>query len=92
MEQVEKFELLDQSFKGGRQPFPSYSIVKGKGRQEPRPEKTGNYLSTARAINVFGIRSKPICDYLRCHHRFSLHGLRTSRCRCKHPQNAAIGA
>jgi hypothetical protein len=92
-EQVEKFELLDRSFKGGKLPPPSpYPVAQEKGRQERRPEKTANYLSTAKAINVFGIRSEPICDYLRCRHEFSSHGLRTSKCKCKHPQNAAIGA
>jgi hypothetical protein len=91
MEQVEKFRLLDRSLNGGRlSPPSSYPVA--QGRQERRPEKTGNFLSTVRAINVFGIKSEPICDYLRCHHEFSLHGLRASKCKCKHPQNAAIGA
>jgi hypothetical protein len=96
MEQAEKFELLDRQDKS-RKPDPSsysgFIIVKEeKGKREMRLEKTDQYLLTAKAVNVFGKESEPICDYLRCHHEFSLHGLRTSKCRCKHPQNAAIGA
>jgi hypothetical protein len=93
MEQVEKFELLYRSFKGGKVPSPTSDPgAREKGRQERPPEITDNFLSTARAVNVFGIRSEPICDYQRCHHEFSLHGNRSSKCKCKHPRNAAIGA
>ena len=41
------------------------------------------------SIDVLGRQSEPICTYYRCHHRFSLHG--SSRCRCKHPNNKALG-
>lgn len=92
MEQVEKFGLLDRPFTSGGPNPSSYSLDQEKGKQQRRPEKTGHYPMTARAINVFGINSEPICDYLRCHHVFSVHGLRTGKCRCRHPQNAAIGA
>jgi hypothetical protein len=40
--------------------------------------------------NVIGKETEPICDYLRCHHKFSEHGLRI--CQCKHPHNRASGA
>jgi hypothetical protein len=40
-------------------------------------------------LDVLGRQSEPICTYYRCHHRFSLHG--SSRCRCKHPNNKALG-
>jgi hypothetical protein len=37
-------------------------------------------------IDVFGKETEPICEYLRCHHRFSGHGLRKRKCQCKHPR------
>jgi hypothetical protein len=40
-------------------------------------------------LDVLGRQSEPICTYYRCHHKFSLHG--SSRCRCKHPNNKALG-
>ena len=40
-------------------------------------------------LDVLGRKSEPICTYYRCNHRFSLHG--SSRCRCKHPNNKALG-
>jgi hypothetical protein len=43
-------------------------------------------------IDVFGKETEPICDYLRCHHKFSEHGLRIRKCQCKHPCNSAVGA
>jgi hypothetical protein len=92
MEQDEKFELLYRQFKSGKPAPSSYLVLQEKGKQEQSLEKTVQYPMTARAINVFGIKSEPICDYLRCHHEFSLHGNRSSKCKCKHPQNAAIGA
>ena len=49
------------------------------------------YLRT-NVIDVFGKETEPICDYLRCHHKFSEHGLRVSKCQCKHPRNGAAGA
>jgi hypothetical protein len=42
-------------------------------------------------IDVYGEEAEPICDYLKCHHKLSVHGLRTRGCRCKHPQNIAVG-
>ena len=39
--------------------------------------------------DVLGKPAEPICTYYRCHHRFSLHGTRT--CRCKHPMNKTLG-
>ena len=96
MEQAEKLELLDRQFKSGKPAPSSYSgltiVDKEKGNRERQLEKTGHYRLTAKAVNVYGKESEPICDYLRCHHEFSVHGLRASKCRCKHPQNGAIGA
>ena len=49
------------------------------------------YLRT-NVIDVFGKQTEPICDYLRCHHKFSEHGFNISKCQCKHPRNSAAGA
>jgi purine nucleoside permease len=72
--------------------------VKDKGKEKKEEEKQhlskeiGNYQLTTMAIDVFGKEVEPICDYLRCHHKLSVHGLSASKCRCKHPQNDVIGA
>jgi hypothetical protein len=42
-------------------------------------------------IDVFGKETEPICTYNRCRHKFSLHGLSTHGCRCKHPRNKTLG-
>jgi hypothetical protein len=42
-------------------------------------------------IDVFGQETEPICNYYRCRHKFSLHGLSTHGCRCKHPMNKTLG-
>jgi hypothetical protein len=48
------------------------------------------YLRT-NVIDVFGQETEPLCDYLRCHHKFSEHGLVRRKCKCKHPSNSATG-
>lgn len=54
-----------------------------KQQQQSEPTKV---------IDVFGQKSEPICDYYRCHHKFSLHGLNShNTCHCKHPENSTIG-
>jgi hypothetical protein len=40
-------------------------------------------------LDVLGQPTEPICTYYRCHHKFSLHGTRS--CRCKHPMNKTLG-
>jgi hypothetical protein len=40
-------------------------------------------------LDVLGQPAEPICTYFRCHHKFSLHGTRS--CRCKHPMNKTLG-
>jgi hypothetical protein len=45
-------------------------------------DKQSQYLKT-NVIDVFGKETEPICDYLRCHHKFSEHGLRIRKCQCK---------
>jgi hypothetical protein len=68
MERVEKFDLLDMRFKNGPS---SYSVDQGKGKpEERRLEKAVHYPSILRAINVFGIVSEPIYDYLDVTTRF----------------------
>ena len=42
-------------------------------------------------IDVFGKETEPICTYYSCRHKFSLHGLGTHGCRCKHPSNKTLG-
>ena len=95
-EQAEKFGLLGSQIKSGKpDPSPNYSLIiadQEKGKGEQRLEKTGYYRLIAKAVDVFGKESEPICDYFRCHHGFSVHGVSSGKCRCKHPQNAAIGA
>ena len=54
-------------------------------------DEKGQYTRT-NVIDVFGSATEPICDYLRCHHKFSEHGLGMPICRCKHPRNSAVGA
>jgi hypothetical protein len=44
-----------------------------------------------KVINGFGEKGEPICDYRRCDHKFSIHGLGTPVCRCRHPQNTGAG-
>ena len=56
-----------------------------------RPGKQDQYLATS-VIDVFGKETEPICDYLRCHHKFSEHGLGMRKCQCKQPRNNAAGA
>jgi hypothetical protein len=72
---------------------PSMIINQAREKQEQHmPEQTDHYPLMAKPVDVFGKEVEPICDYLRCHHKFSLHRLTDGKCRCKHPQNAAIGA
>ena len=92
MEQVEKLEFLDMQFKSGEPATSLYSVNQEKRKHEEQLEIIGRHPLNVKVVNVLGQESEPICDYLRCHHAFSLHGLRSSKCRCKHPQNVAIGA
>ena len=59
--------------------------------QEYIPDKQDQYQRT-NIIDVFGKETEPICDYLRCHHKFSEHRLKICKCQCKHPRNSAAGA
>src|SRR5215208_1761805 len=56
----------------------SQQVKKGEKRQ-------GKWL----ILDVFGQQAEPICTYYRCHHKFSVHGSRS--CRCRHPTNKTLG-
>lgn len=60
-------------------------------RENSALDEKGQYTRT-NVIDVFGRATEPICDYLRCHHKFSEHGLGMRICQCKHPCNRAVGA
>ena len=103
MVRAEKFELFDRSMAIDilADSFSSYThlmTVKKKAKEEKVKEeqhlskRISNYQLTKKAIDVFGKEVEPICDYLRCHHKLSVHGLSASKCRCKHPKNDVIGA
>ena len=49
------------------------------------------YHPRTTVIDVFGEEAEPICNYLRCHHKFSVHGLGRRICQCKHAQNITVG-
>ena len=67
------------------------SSTDGAENDRQQEYKQDQYLRT-NVIDVFGKESEPICDYLRCHHKFSEHGLKIRKCQCKHPRNSAAGA
>ena len=105
MEQSEKFELLfDKPMAIDRLApyFSSHShsmtVNRERGKEEKDKEEQqlskeiSNFRLTNKAVDVFGKEAEPICNYLRCHHKFSVHGLSASKCRCKHPKNDVIGA
>jgi hypothetical protein len=50
-----------------------------------------NISNLVQMINVFGEQIEPVCNYYRCHHKFSEHGYKTHSCKCKHPQNSIVG-
>lgn len=92
MEQIERVDLHNKPL-----PFvPSFrnysqSIVAEEKR--PRKQELLQKLSPTitYVIDVYGEEAEPICDYFRCHHRLSVHGIGTSVCKCRHPQNIAVG-
>ena len=76
-------------------PAYSHSVILNQATEKQKENKfkeNVHYPLTPKAVDVFGEEREPICNYLRCHHKFSVHGLSSGKCRCKHPQNAAIGA
>jgi hypothetical protein len=97
MEQTHKAELVTNKTLAG----PPAVIIKNnsqsiearvEGRESQQEQQQLNRYKNTKAIDVFGKEAEPICDYLRCHHKFSMHGLDTRNCQCKHPSNSAVGA
>ena len=84
-------EQADKSELSTRSRIQSSDEGRNDKEQEYMLDKQSQYLRT-NVIDVFGKETEPICDYLRCHHKFSEHGLRISKCQCKHPRNSAAGA
>ena len=87
-EQTEEIELRDK--------FKSLNVKLSKAayndEQELKLEQDevkDRGLEKWRSLNVLGQQAEPICAYYRCHHKFSLHGSRS--CRCKHPTNKTLG-
>jgi hypothetical protein len=61
-------------------------------KQDDMPKKNHHQIQGSErwgTLNVLGQPAEPICAYYRCHHKFSLHGTRS--CRCKHPMNKTLG-
>jgi hypothetical protein len=92
-EQVEEIELRNniKDFhaslsKTKRESSLSNNDLEWKQQDVKSSEKKSEIWGT---IDVLGNPAEPICTYYRCHHRFSLHG--STRCRCKHPNNKALG-
>jgi hypothetical protein len=60
--------------------------------QPQKQQQHQQQLEQAKVIDVFGQESEPICNYYRCRHKFSFHGLNShNTCYCKHPKNSIIG-
>jgi hypothetical protein len=73
------------------------AIIENKGVLKPSEitnlrQFDENNSNPLQMINVFGEQIEPVCNYYRCHHKFSEHGYKShSSCRCKHPQNSIVG-
>jgi hypothetical protein len=68
----------------------SADVAENNKQQEYILDRQNQYLRT-NVIDVFGKETEPICEYLRCHHKFSEHSL-IRKCQRKHPRNSAAGA
>jgi len=72
-------------------------VVENKGILNPseitnQHQVDENISNIVQMINVFGEQIEPVCNYYRCHHKFSEHGYKShSSCKCKHPQNSIVG-
>lgn len=91
MEQIERVD----SYSKPLPVVPSFgSYSESVVAEEETPRKQGlleKSPTITNVIDVYGEEAEPICDYLRCHHKLSVHGLRTRGCKCRHPQNVAVG-
>ena len=91
-EQVEKIELRNNL----KDFYLSLSKDRDEDSQKLKSQKQEENESTTRreaekwrTLDALGQPAEPICTYYRCHHKFSLHGSRS--CRCKHPTNKTLG-
>ncbi len=90
-------ELYDRSLIAGKavHSFNNYSqsfVVEEKRQwNQQSVDKLSHSPTTTKVIDVFGEEGELICDYLRCNHKFSVHGLGTSVCQCRHPHNTRVG-
>ena len=74
--------------------FSSLSCSASSSTPSTTNESTNNEIQQKQPqliIDVFGQETEPICTYYRCRHKFSLHGLSTHGCKCKHPTNKTLG-
>jgi hypothetical protein len=87
-EQIEEIELRDDL----KDFYSSLSKVRvdedDNDKSKLRDETRDQGLEKWGTLNVLGQPAEPICTYFRCHHKFSLHGSRS--CRCKHPTNKTL--
>jgi hypothetical protein len=89
-EQVEKIELRDNL----KDFYASLSKASNKDNEKRKIQQDATTDLSQRlegwgTLNVLGQPAEPICTYYRCHHKFSLHGSRS--CKCKHPTNKTLG-
>jgi len=89
---VEEIELRDNL----KDFYLSLSKDRNKNSQKLKSQKKDENGSTTRrkakkwgTLDALGQPAEPICTYYRCHHKFSVHGSRS--CKCKHPTNKALG-
>src|SRR6476620_1937512 len=62
-----------------------------KVEKQPKKEMESVNIPHRPNPSFLKTNSDPICDYMRCHHNFSLHGTNSHACHCKHPQNRIVG-
>ena len=89
-EQVEKVELRDNL----KDFYVSLSKASDKDDEKKKVQQDATKDLGQRSegwgtLDVLGQPAEPICTYYRCHHKFSLHGSRS--CRCRHPMNKTLG-
>ena len=70
--------------------YPQPAIIEQPYRQQLIREQQEQQEQT-KIIEVFGQKTEPICNYHRCHHKFSSHGHSSRVCKCNHPQNHTTG-
>jgi hypothetical protein len=72
--------------------YPQPAIIEqSHGRELITEEQQQEQQEQTKIIDVFGQKTEPICNYHRCHHKFSSHGHSSRVCKCNHPQNHTIG-